>query len=87
MATADVPSSHRRMVALSMRNQGKTFQEIGEVFGVSRERARQLVARAIRECSAGFRYRHKDAGLERHEVDALMPLLDFLKEVADDQRT
>lgn len=81
-----LPSDLRRMAALQLRSSGMTYQEVGEVFGVSRERARQLVARAIRECSAGFRYRHKDAGVREGEVKMLMPLVDFLREVANDQR-
>ena len=86
--TDDVPTaSYRRTMAYQLRREGFTFKEIGQIFGVSSERARQLVARAIRECSAGHRYRHKNAGLERHEIKALMPLINFLKEVADDQRT
>ena len=81
----DAPTaSYRRMMALTMRNQGKTFKEVGEVFGVSSERARQLVTRATRECSAGYRYQHGNAGLKRHEIDALMPLLDFLRGVANE---
>jgi hypothetical protein len=71
-------------MAYQLRREGFTFKEVGQIFGVSSERARQLVAQATRECSAGFRYRHKNAGLERHEINTLMPLLDFLKEVADD---
>ena len=85
--TADIPTaSYRRMMAYQLRMQGKTFKEIGEVFGVSQERARQLVARAIRECSAGFRYQHKNAGVREDEAKMLMPLIDFLKEIANDQR-
>lgn len=49
---------HRRMVA----EQPETLQELGNLFGVSRERARQLEARIMRKLS---KYLH-----ERVEVDA-----------------
>lgn len=39
----------RAMTALKMQQSGKSLKEIGEHFGVSRERARQLVAKAIQE--------------------------------------
>ena len=39
----------RRRIALKMHTEGKSLREIGLAFGFSRERARQLVARAIKE--------------------------------------
>lgn len=39
----------RRQDALRMFQAGKKYKEIGEHFGVTRERARQLVAKAIEE--------------------------------------
>ena len=86
METADttLTSLERRMLALSMRYQGKTFREIGQYFGVTRERARQLVTRALRESSAGFRYRHKDPVLDLSEIKNLLPLLGYLKELANE---
>lgn len=39
----------RRKTALHMRQAGKSLKEIGEALGVTRERARQLVAAAIKE--------------------------------------
>jgi hypothetical protein len=81
----DAPTAlYRRMMAYQLRMQGKTFKEVGEAFGVSLERARQLVTQATRECSAGYWYRHENARLKRHEIDALMPLIDFLREVANE---
>jgi len=74
---------YRRLLAYRLRMDGKTFKEVGEVLGVSRERARQLVTRAIRECSPGFRYRHKNPVLDTYEIQALLPLIDFLREIAD----
>lgn len=38
----------RRAKALAMSRDGKTLREIGEYFGVCRERARQLVASGSR---------------------------------------
>ena len=84
MATAKkLQAAQRRMDALHLREEGKTFREIGEFFGVTRERARQMVARATRECSSGHRFRHRDAWLNFREAFELMPLLGFLKEIAD----
>jgi DNA-directed RNA polymerase sigma subunit (sigma70/sigma32) len=37
----------RRAEALAMQQKGKSLKEIGEHFQVSRERARQMIARAI----------------------------------------
>ena len=70
------------MKALQMRNSGMKYRQIGEVLGVSGNRAMQLVKRAQRECSAGFRYRYRPR-LEQYEVKALLPLIDFLREIAD----
>lgn len=41
--------NERNAAALEMRNKGKTFRYIGDVFGVSTERARQMVAAGKRE--------------------------------------
>ena len=43
----------RRQLALKLDQEGKTNAEIGAVLGVSGERARQLVIKAIRENEAG----------------------------------
>ena len=42
-------AASRRQTALQMRQAGKSLREIGEFFGVTRERARQMVAAAIRD--------------------------------------
>lgn len=88
MATADdlkyAPGWLRRAEALRMRADGKKLREIGAVLGVSVERVRQLIARANREAKAGYRYRHHLAKLEAHEVEVLLPLLDFLRHLSDD---
>ena len=42
-------AAKRRKQALAMQQAGKTLKEIGEHFGVTRERARQLIAKAIKE--------------------------------------
>lgn len=42
-------SKRRRQQALTMRRKGKRLQEIGDALGVTRERARQLVAKALQE--------------------------------------
>ena len=42
-------SKRRREKALAMRRKGKRLQEIGDELGVTRERARQLVAKALQE--------------------------------------
>jgi DNA-directed RNA polymerase sigma subunit (sigma70/sigma32) len=39
----------RRAEALAMQTAGKSLKEIGDHFQVSRERARQMVARAIQD--------------------------------------
>ena len=39
----------RNAKALALRTKGKTLQEIGDHFGVSRERARQMVKKASEE--------------------------------------
>ena len=78
-------AAQRRMDALHMREEGKTFREIGEFFGVTRERARQMVARATRDCTAGHRFRHSDVALSFQEAFELMPLLGFLKEVSGEE--
>jgi len=38
----------RRTIALRMFQEGKRYKEIGNVLGITRERARQLVAKAIK---------------------------------------
>ena len=44
----------RRAQALDMHTkQGKSLKEIGEFFGVTRERARQLVAKGMKEAGHG----------------------------------
>ena len=48
--------------ALKLRRDGKTFKQIGDEFGVSRERARQRVAWASRH----------EKKLERHEAATTM---------------
>ena len=85
MVTVDpyLPSEVRRLLAFKMRREGMKFREIGQVFGVSANRAMQLVKRAQRECSAGFLYRHRDPILSESEAQALLPLIDFLREIAD----
>ena len=45
-------AQQRRRQALSMQQSGKSLKEIGAALGVSRERARQLVAAAIKEQTA-----------------------------------
>lgn len=42
-------SKRRRKQALAMRRKGKRLQEIGDELGVTRERARQLVVKALKE--------------------------------------
>lgn len=42
-------AKQRRLQALKMHQQKKSLREIGEALNVSRERARQLVAAAIRD--------------------------------------
>lgn len=84
MATAKkLQAAQRRMDALHLREEGKTFREVGEFFGVTAGRAQQLVRRALRECTAGHRFRHSDVSLSFQEAFELMPLLGFLKEVSD----
>ena len=39
----------RRAIAFRMFQEGKRYKEIGDVLGITRERARQLVAKAIEE--------------------------------------
>jgi len=84
-------SEERSTLALHMKNQGKTLQEIGKHFGFSAERARQIVAKQARiehhGSKAGPKYRHKNAGLVFPEILALLPVIDLLKEVANDSRT
>ena len=41
----------RRAAALAMKDSGKTFQEVGDALGVSRQRAKALVDRARDEAS------------------------------------
>jgi DNA-directed RNA polymerase specialized sigma subunit len=40
--------AERRAIALRMFQEGKRYKEIGDVLGITRERARQLVAKAIK---------------------------------------
>lgn len=42
-------SRKRRQQALALRQGGMSLQEIGTRFGVTRERARQMVAAALKE--------------------------------------
>ena len=47
---AAVKEAHRRRKqALAMFRRGVKYKEIGEALGITRERARQLVAKAIKE--------------------------------------
>lgn len=47
----DKAAKARRAVALAMFKTGKKYKEIGEELGVTRERARQLVAKAQQEAA------------------------------------
>lgn len=47
----EAPARRRR--AYKLRQQGKSLKEIGIALGVTRERARQLVAAAIKELNNG----------------------------------
>jgi RNA polymerase sigma-32 factor len=58
----DIDIWHERMVSESP----KTLQEIGDRFGVSRERARQLEARIMRRLS-----RFLDGSLDRDSIEEL----------------
>lgn len=88
MATADLryaSAEVRRVAALRMRGQGMTYRQIGEALGgVSANRAMQIVQQAKRHSVAGYRYKHENAGLNKTEVELLMPLMDYLKRIADD---
>lgn len=42
-----IEAKARRAKALAMRRSGKNNREIGEAFGITPERARQLVAKAF----------------------------------------
>lgn len=42
-------SKRRRAQALALKNSGKKYREIGKALGVTPERARQLVAAALKE--------------------------------------
>ena len=77
------PAVERRMRALHMRERGMTYKGVGLVLGVSATRAQQLVRRALRECTAGYRYQHKELSLS--DAKQLLPLLGFLKGVADER--
>lgn len=48
-APAMVAEKSREELAVSLRMQGKVFQEIGDVLGVCRQRARQIVRRSERK--------------------------------------
>jgi hypothetical protein len=75
---------------LLMKKQGFTWQQIGKHFGFSAERARQIAVKHARieyhNSKAGPKYCHKDAGLWLFEILALLPVMDLLKEVANDPR-
>lgn len=52
-ATERIRKAHARLMeARALRDEGKTFQEIGDTMGVTRQRAKQLVDDADRELSA-----------------------------------
>lgn len=44
-----IAAAMRRRRALQLQRQGKTLREIGEKLGVSGERARQMIAAAMKE--------------------------------------
>ena len=81
-----ISASDRKLAALSLKEDGKTFSEIGELFGVSPSRARQLAVEGVR-----IRQRHEEIraqeveknhpGLKVYEAQVLLPLLDILKEL------
>ena len=48
-AAVNAEASRRRQEALKLRQAGKSLKEIGDIYGVSRERARQMVVKAIAE--------------------------------------
>ena len=84
----------RKMTALTMRDIGMTYREIGERFGVSRSRAQQLVeaGKRIREWRLQsdaklFAEECRNRDFKAYELQMLLPLLGFLKELADGPTT
>lgn len=82
----------RKIMAVEMRNLGMTYKKIGESLDVSPSRAQQLVisgkrafARRLRAEAQGFEKERNDGCFKAYELQILLPLLGFLKEIARDK--
>ncbi len=69
------------MKAGSLRLHGITYQQIGKSFGVSIERARQLVFKFDRDCLSTARY----GGLKPKEYMKLKPVEDWLTFLSEEK--
>ena len=49
MERAITDAKNRRKQALALRNTGKTVQQVADVMGISKQRASELIRRAIAE--------------------------------------
>ena len=71
----------RFMEAGSLRLHGMSYRQIGESFGVSIERARQLVFKFDRDCISTARY----GGLKPNEYMRLKPVEDWLTFLSEEK--
>lgn len=81
-----ISTCNRKLAAVSLREDGKTFSEIGKLFGVSASRARQLADQGMRIRQQQEEWEAAEAirncpQLKVYEARLLLHVLDILKEL------
>jgi hypothetical protein len=73
-------SRTRRMLAASLRMKGFSYNKIGKIFGISHERARQIIWKHDQEALEAIRAENRTANspLFKHELIALQKVQDWL---------
>jgi hypothetical protein len=81
MVTAE--SLLRTQKIVYLRGKGFTYRAIGEQFGISKERIRQIVEKHRRIAYWRGIKPYGDGALFRHEAKELMPLVPLLSRIAN----
>jgi hypothetical protein len=85
MATAE--NSLRMQEIVKLRAAGATYAAIGTQFGISKERVRQILAKHRRIAYSEATKLYAAQALCHYEAKTLMPLIAFLRQIAEDGYT